>query len=364
MKNYLFITLIIGIISLAMFFTSCDPVDPPITENIVEVSSDITEPTTWTSDNIYVIKMSDFGIFSTLTIEAGTIIKFPPAYKNISLLEGGKILANGTNTNPIIFTSYKDDNYGGDTNQDGGSTIPAVGDWENIDLNGESGSQFICCNFLYGGNGTNPAPTLNLSSGAEATIDKCTFAYNGGGIDGNFYVGVINAKQASNNTVITNCTFYNNVLPLTLAAEINTDNSNTFSYSGNTNTYNGIFISGDIGKNTSWEETDVPYVITSDNMNVNSGYVLTLGNNVILKFIEDASLTLVSGESSLSNYNGSGIFYTSLKDDELLGDTNGDESLTSPASSDWTGIFLDQWKTVGYADWPNILYNNPNPGVK
>ena len=154
------------------------------------------------------------------------------------------------------------------------------------------------------------------------------------------------------------------MLPLTLAAEINTDNSNTFSYSGNTNTYNGIFISGDIGKNTSWEETDVPYVITSDNMNVNSGYVLTLGNNVILKFIEDASLTLVSGESSLSNYNGSGIFYTSLKDDELLGDTNGDESLTSPASSDWTGIFLDQWKTVGYADWPNILYNNPNPGVK
>lgn len=363
MKN-LSVLLIIGIVSAGLFFTSCDPTDPPVTSNVVEVTSDITEPTTWTSDKVYVINTLDFGVESTLTIEAGTVIKFPTNYKFLSLYGDGKILANGTSTNPIVFTSYKDDTNGGDTNEDGTSSSPASGDWSTIDLNGTTGSVFSNCKFLYGGGGSSATATLNLSAEAEATIDQCTFANNGGGQNGNFFVGALNADQASNNTVITNTTFYNNVLPLTVAAEINTDNSNSFSHSGNTNSYNGIFVSGNIQRNTSWEEDEVAYVITSDNMNVGIGIVLTLGNNVILKFVDDATLTLLSGESSLDNYNGSGVYYTSLKDDELLGDTNGDGTLTSPAIADWTGIFLDEWKSTGYAEWANIRYNDPNPTSK
>lgn len=364
MKNKLFLILI-GIAGLGILLQSCDPVDPTPTDSKVEVVADITEPTIWSGDKTYVINKYDFNIESTLTIEAGAVIKFPTAYKYLTLSGEGKIIANGTSISPIIFTSYKDDNYGGDSNDDGGESIPAAGDWANMDLNGQTGSEFNYCKFLYGGNGTGASPTLNLSSEASATITNCTFAFNGGGKDGNFYKGALNADNADPSTVITNNTFYNNVLPITIAAEINLDNSNSFSYNGDVNTYNGIFVSRNIEQNTNWLEDEVAFVVTSDNMNIAINKTLTLGDHVVVKFVQDATLTLLSGETSLVNHDGIEVFFTSLKDDELKGDTNGDTTLSSPDSADWTGIFLDEWtKSTGYAEWSNITYNNPNPSSK
>ncbi|HOK38765.1 MAG TPA: hypothetical protein P5538_08075 [Bacteroidales bacterium] len=364
MKTYIYAILGLTIVS-GLTFSSCDP-NKPNNEGVIEVTSDITEPTTWSGDKIYVIKKFDFIVEAELTIEPGAIIKLHPNYKTITIAQGGKILARGTASSPIVFTSFKDDTSGGDTNGDGGITTPAVGDWQSIDINGTSGSEFIYCKFLYGGFGLNPSPTLDLSTGgSSAKIENCTFANNGGGKNGSFYVGVLHADNAANSTIIRNNTFYNNVLPLTINAEIDIDNSNTFSYQSFTNTYNSIFVFGNIDKNTSWGETEVAFVITSENMQVGVGKTLTLANSVVLKFLENGQLTLLSGESSLINYNGSGVFYTSFKDDDLKGDSNGDGTSSVPATADWTGIYLDNWdKTVGWAQWENIRYNNPNATVK
>lgn len=351
------------LIVLIGFFTACnEPIDPPTSNyEIITVNADVTSNTTWTEGNVYVINKPDFYVEAELSIEPGVIVKFPSNYAYLTLGGEGKILANGTSDMPIVFTSYKDDTNGEDTNDDGNATSPSKGDWASIDLNGKSGSVFRYCEFYYGGAGT--TPSLKLSAGSDATIEHCVFAYNTGGLSSGYYIGALDATDASNNTIIRNNVFYNNELPLTIFSEINIDNTNSFYKSGNGNTMNGIFVSGNIGKNTIWQETEVAYVITSFDLQIYEGNSLVLGDNVVVKFVEDSRLNLIGGESVMENYDGDGVHFTSIKDDTRKGDTNGDLSSSTPAEADWLGIFLDDYKG-GYADWPNIHYNNPNAVVK
>ncbi len=86
----------------------------------VQVTANITENTTWTSDKIYVLNgriIVEGG--ATLTIEAGTVIKGEEGQEaNASVLMtaiGGTLIANGTASAPIIFTSVLDDIMPGET---------------------------------------------------------------------------------------------------------------------------------------------------------------------------------------------------------------------------------------------------------
>ncbi len=320
---------------------------------VVYITDDINVPTTWYADSIYVIKDHDFWVENTLTIQAGTIIKFSPGYY-MAVDNDGTIIAQGTQEKPIVFTSLKDDAHGGDVNKDGTATSPNSGDWENISVN-SNGNTFTYCQFFYGG-GSSYLSTLEIYK--VASIKNCLFVSNKGGKFGDSYYGVLDASEAGNQTVIQSNTFYNNYLPMSINPIIKIDNSNVFSNPENQNmknTMNGIFINStiDINQSTSWAETEVPFVINDIQLIINSPASLTLANGVIVKFTPNGYLSIDNGASLSFN---SSNFFTSFKDDAHGGDTNGDGSATSPSNGDWDGIY--DGKTGKYLSGANILYDS------
>ena len=111
-KNYN----IFFILLLVIFFTGCRKSDY-ILEGNQETLSDNgggTGTVTWTKDKQYTLEGFVFvNDGQVLTIEAGTVIRFKAGQaENASALvvsRGGKIIANGTAEEPIIFTSEDDD---------------------------------------------------------------------------------------------------------------------------------------------------------------------------------------------------------------------------------------------------------------
>lgn len=90
-----------------------DIVDPADSSTVV-VSSNITSNTTWTNDKTWVLG-GRIAVQSgaTLTIEAGTVIKGEAGSGTnataLIVAKGAKIMAEGTATAPIIFTSVADE---------------------------------------------------------------------------------------------------------------------------------------------------------------------------------------------------------------------------------------------------------------
>jgi hypothetical protein len=335
------------------------PADP-----VVQITDDINAPRTFSADSVYLIMKYDFYVEATLTIQPGTVVKFHPSSGPYCMIgSGGTIVADGTAQAPIVFTSYKDDAHGGDTNGDGTATSPARRDWGEINTNGYNGSTFDYCNFYYGGDVGYHA-TLTVY-GNNISVTNCRFVNNDGSYASSAGdVGVLDASDGGNGVVIQGNTFYNNIRPLSISTEFNLNDSNVFHNPDNpsqTNTYNGIFVEtiDHVTSNRSWQETEVAYVIDDNDFWINSGYRLTLGNNVVLKFKSGSTMLLSNGTWNINNYNGTGVYFTSYRDDNHKGDTNGDGP-SGGAADDWGGIYDDSMSIPSpyYFTWPNILYDS------
>lgn len=119
-KTFINIALLVALGATTTFVSSCkkddddDKTEEVSSEEItVKASDEGIGTTTWTKNNVYVL---DGFVFvndgQTLTIEPGTIIKGAAGQgasaSALIVAQGGKLIAEGTATEPIIFTSVAD----------------------------------------------------------------------------------------------------------------------------------------------------------------------------------------------------------------------------------------------------------------
>ncbi len=96
-------------------------------------------------------------------------------------------------------------------------------------------------------------------------------------------------------------------------------------------------VSGTIVANTTWTAADSPYVLDGG-VTVNPGVTLTIEPGVVVKGTGGDRYLQIYGTLAADAGGASRIYFTSLRDDSVAGDTNGDGSATSPAAGDWGGI--------------------------
>ena len=350
----------------------------------VIVSGPISSDTTWSPPNVYVIDTS-FSVASgtTLTIEPGTIIKAKSTwYGGPSIY--GKLVAHGTSESPIIFTSQN-----GEINGWQGLYFKqgSEGDFDFVDISyaGYGGDGFGNFVGIENDGGVVDIKNSNIhdnfkiiNNGGGGLMSVGSGIYNKSGtlsvsdsvIDNNV-VGIridSGAANISNNIIKNNddSTGYSRGYgvyaispePLTLTNNSFLGNGRTayidasknFTHSGNTSgdkTNRGFEMNGIITNNTTLSGNDLPFIIGS--LTING--TLTIEPGTILKmsdYYSSGSIT-VNGNLIAKGTKDKKIYITSLRDDSVGGDTNGNDS--APAPKNWSSIFIEK----GNVEFDNVV---------
>ncbi len=325
------------------FVTLAPTACPVINVNPNNVDITISTPTTWSAGNVYIIS-KQVSITSTLTIQAGTVIKLNGG--NFEVYNSGKIIANGTATNRIVFTSFADDSFCGDSNGDGTTTTPQKGDWSNIRLNGGTNHIFKYCDFLYAGKtdgGYNVCINVT-NAGNQFTFDHCVFAHCKNASSSSSQAGSVISAGANmydaSVSVFTNNAIYDCDKPMWISHGYTVNTNNIFHNPNNVsqgNTRNGIYLY-DYGfalSTVTWGVTEIPYVMEAYPQ-YSGTKTVNIPANVVVKF-PGASYGIRYLGNTL-NLSPTAIL-TSYKDDTAGGDTNGDGSTSLPAIGDWDGLY-------------------------
>ena len=134
----------------------------------------ITGETTWRGNQVYYIQDTlTIAAGARVTVEPGCIVKFRVTSSRIRLVVNGTLDIQGTGASRAVFTSERDDAYGGDTNGDGGASSPAPGDWGYIEYN-SGGNVLDWCRIRYAGLVSGAAYVVRCNTG-DVVIENNVF---------------------------------------------------------------------------------------------------------------------------------------------------------------------------------------------
>ncbi|MBR4258160.1 MAG: hypothetical protein IKQ17_03930, partial [Kiritimatiellae bacterium] len=115
----------------------------------LEVSGTLRGENRWPGHKTYIVTGNlTLASGATLTIDAGAVVKFKPGL-SFTVNSGATLNAQGTRSSPVVFTSFKDDSHGGDTNGDGNNSVAQGGDWRYVWVYGAANLEYA--QILYGG---------------------------------------------------------------------------------------------------------------------------------------------------------------------------------------------------------------------
>ena len=285
-----------------------------------------------------------------------------------------------------IFTSERDDTYGGDSNGDQYLTLPAPSDWYQLyyDSKATNPSPLHDVIFRYGGYGSGQRGMVWVM-GSSPDITSCRFEKVSN--NGLFYsADPLKASTISANLFDT----YNSAMVFvnTNAATLVSGNTITGSttypiqlldgampvFQNNTITssvHKVIAVSGTVSGNVLWKpitfgSTAMPYLVNGL-LNVQAGATLTIDANTVVKLLYHSGHMDVYGDLNLLSSPGKEVVFTSDRDDTYGGDSNGDWNLTRPASGDWYYIRINKdipplhdaiFRYGGYGSYPGMLWIN------
>ena len=329
-------------------------------QGLLVTAGSTSESRTWQAAGLPYVVDCGFSVQVTsggsLTIEAGATVKFATcASRDATIYVAGgdpsalpSLTVNGTQANPVTFTSLRDDSIGGDTNGDGAATIPMPGDWQAIHFDTYSAGSLNYADVRYGGS------TYNGYDGAIHAVTTGSLVVTNSSFTNNANSGVRLASTGA--ATLTGNTF---IVPagakaasMTAAADVSAS-GNTASGAG----LQGLLVTyGAITNgNRTWQAAGLPYVVDcSFSVQLGSGGSLTIDPGVIVKFAtcpnRDAMIYVAgSGPINLASLMVNGtqanpVTFTSLRDDSVGGDTNGDGAATVPLPGDWQAILFDQYQ--------------------